>query len=81
MSNIETSTIPRITGNDVSGQQINAIVRSLQLIFSNIEVGQPPQMTTTTRDELSFDEGYVIFNLTTKKHQGWDGTSWNDFYA
>lgn len=40
-------------------------------------------MTTTQRDAVTWvagDEGMIIFNTTTKKHQGWDGTTWNDFY-
>lgn len=41
----------------------------------------PPRMTTTQRDAITSPaEGLVIFNSTTKKHQGFDGTQWNDFY-
>ncbi len=35
----------------------------------------PPRMTTTQRDAIiSPAEGLVIYNSTTKKHQGYDGT-------
>lgn len=41
----------------------------------------PPRMTTTQRDAIvSPAEGLVIYNTTDKKHQGYDGTSWNNFY-
>jgi len=40
----------------------------------------PPRITTATRDALTPVEGMVIFNTTTKKHQGYNGTTWNDFY-
>jgi hypothetical protein len=28
----------------------------------------------------TLEEGMEIYNITTHKHQGWNGTSWNDFY-
>lgn len=41
----------------------------------------PPRMTTTQRDNISSPAaGLVVYNTTTNKHQGYDGTSWNDFY-
>ena len=40
----------------------------------------PPRMTTTQRDAITAVAGLVIYNTTTNKHQGHDGTSWNDFY-
>jgi hypothetical protein len=41
----------------------------------------PPRMTTTQRDAISTPAaGLVIYNSTTNKHQGYNGTIWNDFY-
>ncbi len=40
----------------------------------------PPVYTTTDINDLKAIEGMIIFNTTTKKHQGFDGTYWNDFY-
>ena len=41
----------------------------------------PPRMTTTQRDAISTPAaGLIIFNTTTSKHQGYDGSVWNDFY-
>ena len=38
-------------------------------------------MTTTERDALTgLSGGELIFNETLSKHQGYDGTSWNDLY-
>lgn len=40
----------------------------------------PPRMTTTQRDAIVTPaNGLVIYNTTTNKHQGYNGT-WNDFY-
>jgi len=41
----------------------------------------PPRMTTAQRDAISSPAaGLVIYNTTTNKHQGYDGSVWNDFY-
>lgn len=43
----------------------------------------PPRMTTVQRDAMALaaaDEGMMIFNTEVKKHQGWDGTTWQNFY-
>ena len=40
----------------------------------------PPSITTTERVGLATVEGAFIFNTTTKKHQGYNGTAWFDFY-
>lgn len=40
----------------------------------------PSRMTTAQRNAMSAIPGMIIFNLTTNKHQGYDGTIWNDFY-
>ena len=40
----------------------------------------PNVLTTTQRDALTATAGMMIYNSTTNKHQGYNGTSWNDFY-
>jgi len=41
----------------------------------------PPRMTTAQRDLISSPAaGLVIYNTSTNKHQGYNGTTWNDFY-
>ena len=41
----------------------------------------PPRLTTTQRDAIASPAaGLVIYNTTTNKHQGYNGTTWNDFY-
>lgn len=37
-------------------------------------------MTTAERDAMTAEAGMVIFNSTLSKHQGFDGTTWNNFY-
>ena len=40
----------------------------------------PPILTTTERNALTATAGMMIYNSTTSKHQGYDGSSWNDLY-
>ena len=46
--------------------------------FSNAIISA--SYTTTQRDALTAVAGMVIFNTTVNKHQGYNGSSWNDFY-
>jgi hypothetical protein len=41
----------------------------------------PPRMTTAQRDAIATPAaGLIIYNTSTNKHQGYNGTTWNDFY-
>lgn len=37
-------------------------------------------ITTTERNTLTPEAGDIIYNTTDNKHQGYDGTSWNNLY-
>lgn len=39
-----------------------------------------PIVTSYVRGGLSTQRGAVIYNSTTNKHQGWNGSAWFDFY-
>ncbi len=41
---------------------------------------RPASLTTTERDALTPVEGDMIYNVTDHKHQGYDGTVWQNFY-
>lgn len=37
--------------------------------------------TTTERDAITNKTaGMLVYNSTTNKHQGWDGSTWNNLY-
>lgn len=40
----------------------------------------PPILTTTQRNALTPTAGMLIYNSTDSKHQGYDGTTWNNLY-
>ena len=55
---------------------------SLDLVATN-KGFLPNRLTTAQRDAVSWvagDAGMMIYNSTVNKHQGWNGTTWNDMY-
>ncbi len=40
----------------------------------------PPRITDTERGANTWTAIDIIFNTTVNKHQGYDGTNWNDLY-
>lgn len=47
---------------------------------NNKIVMMPPLNTTEEISNIKGVEGMIVFNTTTKKHQGFDGIFWNDLY-
>lgn len=71
----------RITNTGQIGQFVAAPNAAAALQTDSTTQGWlPPRMTTTQRDAITAVAGLMIYNTTTNKHQGYDGTSWNDFY-
>jgi len=40
----------------------------------------PPRLTSSQRVGLVTEAGAIIYNTSTNKHQGYNGTTWNDLY-
>lgn len=60
-----------------------AVWKWLNSLFNwlkSVDATIPPSYTTTERDLLDAENGMMIFNTTVSKHQGYDGTSWNNLY-
>ena len=53
-------------------------------VHSNVGHTPPPTPAGMTQDEIDAIEkpvaGRIVFNTTTEKHQGFDGTDWHDLY-
>lgn len=64
------------TDGSTSSPQLNVALE----VVSTTGAFLPPKMSTTQRDAMVPIEGMMIYNLTTHKHQGYDGTTWNDMY-
>lgn len=68
------------TGNILVGTSTD-VSTAIMNIESTTQGFLPPRMTTTQRDAISSPAaGLIIYNTTTNKHQGYNGTTWNDFY-
>jgi len=39
-----------------------------------------PRMTTTQKNAITAVAGLMVYDTTTNKHCGYNGTTWNDFY-
>jgi len=69
-------------GTLVGGTSLSDLNASAQLQVQSTTKGfLPPRMTTAERDAISSPAaGLIIYNTSTNKHQGYNGTTWNDFY-
>jgi hypothetical protein len=68
------------SGNVLIGTTTNAASSKLT-VESTTQGFLPPRMTTAQRDLISSPAaGLIIYNTSTNKHQGYNGTTWNDFY-
>jgi hypothetical protein len=59
-----------------------SLLRDLFSRVSSLEtlVRKPRSYTATSRPDAATNEGALIYNLTTRKHQGSNGTTWTDLY-
>ncbi len=70
-------------GNGISGALSDALVilkNGNTTMPSTTGSFTPNVLTTTQRNALTATAGMMIYNSTTSKHQGYDGSAWNDFY-
>ena len=68
------------TGNLLIGTTTD-VASSKLTVESTTQGFLPPRMTTAQRDLIATPAaGLVIYNTSTNKHQGYNGTTWNDFY-
>lgn len=77
-----------IRGIGAVGINSDLPIGPIDLRFANLTaslrgVFYPPVLTTAQRNAItpaSVAAGAIIFNSSTGKHQGYDGSSWNDFW-
>lgn len=79
-NNIGNNSFNSSSGSTIiGGSTINSSAK-LQ-VDSNNSGFLPPRMTTTERNAIATPAaGLMIYNTTTGRHQGFNGTVWNDFY-
>ena len=77
-----TWNITDISKVPIDSLTLNEIINNSVTITNGYTVSSsPPSMTSTEIANIVLPEAsMIVFNTTTSKHQGYDGTSWNDFY-
>ena len=71
MAKILETKLPFATG-ELSPETFNRLVRVLELSLGKVD---------TQRDENQFQNGDIIWNLTTSQLQLWNGKQWVDIYT
>jgi hypothetical protein len=75
-----STTHGRWWGNLLIGTSTN-VASSALTVDSTTKGFLPPRMTTAQRDAIASPAtGLIVYNTSTNKHQGFNGTAWNDFY-
>lgn len=76
-----------VNATSISGSSISAtnlsLLQALDLSTINDSAFYPPIMTTAERDTYTsagITAGAIIYNSSVNKHQGYDGTNWNNFW-
>ena len=85
--NVNNAAANKFVVNSIGGVGIGTTnpVDSLDMIYAQ-RPAVVPNMTTAFRDALqsvagiATSPGSIIYNTTVNKHQGYNGTSWNDLY-
>jgi hypothetical protein len=72
----ELAVTPYMVSVNADESEINCSLK----VITTTGAFTPPILTTTERNALTPTSGMVIYNSTDSKHQGYDGTSWNNLY-
>ena len=80
MGKLLETRLPNVTGNEVTPEVFNRLVRILEINLSAFDPDSVRHCTNTELDELQFATGSIIFNSTTSVHQAFDGTNFRNLY-
>jgi|TARA_R100001480_G_scaffold56779_1_gene69823 hypothetical protein len=79
MAKILETKLPIAIG-EISPETFNRLVRVLELSLGKVDVGATPAFNETQRNENKFEQGDIIWNLSTKELQLWNGEEWIILY-
>ena len=66
---------------EVSSDTFNRLVRVLELSLNRVDVDSTLSVNETQRNENKFNNGDIIWNLSTNQLQLWTGEQWVDLYS
>ena len=80
MSKLLPTNLPFATGDTVSADTFNRLIRILEINLGSVDPNAIQVFNSTELDELQFATGAIIFNTTTEVHQAFDGTEFRNLY-
>ena len=81
MSKLLPTRLPQATGELVSADIFNRLVRLLELNLGAQDPDQVGHFSADDISELEFDAGAIIFNTSVEVHQAYDGNAFRDLYS
>lgn len=78
MAKLLNTRLPLASGNQVTVDLFNRLVRVLELNLSGFDPTITLQLSTAERDQAKLEAGTLIFNTTTEVLQVFDGTQFID---
>jgi len=80
MSKLLPTNLPFATGETVSAETFNRLIRILEINLGAVDPNAIQVFNSTELSELQFATGAIIFNSTTEVHQAFDGTEFRNLY-
>ena len=80
MSKLLPPNLPFATGETVSADTFNRLIRILEINLGSVDPNDIQVFNSTEVSELQFATGAIIFNSTTEVHQAFDGTEFRNLY-
>jgi len=80
MVKILETKLPFASG-ELSPETFNRLVRVLELSLGKVDVDSTNSVNETQRNENQFQDGDIIWNLSTSQIQLWNGKQWVDIYT
>jgi len=80
MAKILETKLPFASG-ELSTETFNRLVRVLELSLGKVDVDSTNSVNETQRNENQFQDGDIIWNLSTSQIQLWNGKQWVDIYT
>ena len=78
MSRLLQTRLPISTTDTVESETYNRLVRVLEINLGEIDTDNVRQITTTDRDQVSFNEGSIVWNTDIGALQVYKGLYWEN---
>jgi len=80
MSKLLQTKLP-ISIGEISSETFNRLVRVLELSLNRVDLDATLSVNEAQRNENKFNNGDIIWNLSTNQLQLWNGQTWVDLYS